>query len=144
MSRPTTLITVRKYRPLDICFPPPGVYIGLVAVVLPNPDPVVLSRLTENGSQPPMLTMTCEEPISAREIYEIIKKKVPELERLSREVSSPVNAALLQRLQIARALDRGGGRKPTIAPTSGADNPLEAPQIEIEPPPVDDTARMVE
>jgi hypothetical protein len=94
------MIQVRKYKPLEVGFPAPGIYAGLIYIILPHPDPTVLARMAPGGSSPPLLKVYLDNDMTAEDILEFIKRQVPALIKASAGVASPLFEKFYQHLHV--------------------------------------------
>jgi len=119
------MIQVRKYKPLEVGFPAPGIYAGLIYIILPHPDPTVLARMAPGGSSPPLLKVYLDNDMTAEDILEFIKKQVPALIKASAGVASPLFEQFYQHLHVITTRKRTKDYKAYDA-FSKPDNPLDS------------------
>lgn len=124
MSDAVTLIHIRKYRPLDIGFPAPGAYSGKIVLILPDPDPTILSRLAPGGSEPVTLEIETADTVLASDIYVMVQKNIPTLEKLSKDHASPINKRFAQHFITSMHKTRNSGN--TKIKLGGGIDPLES------------------
>lgn len=122
----STIISVRKYRPLSMSFPAPGVYHGKIMLVLPGPDRTILSRLAGEGSSPIVIEIEVES-ITALDIYELVTSQIPALEQLSRKFSRPLFEKLYALLSLSVSRQDRRDYAAQNSALGGSSNPLEAP-----------------
>jgi hypothetical protein len=120
-SSAPTLIKISHFKPLRISFPAPGTYRGEVALILPDGDPTILSRITGNGGDPVAVRFFLDEPMTAAEMYMLIKENLPYLQGVAKENASPILPDMLKRLRVSPRGDRK-----LVAKLMPVDNPLEA------------------
>lgn len=100
-NTPTAIVHVRRFSPLDVSFPAPGIYQGQIWIVLPTLDPTNITRfMNAGGVEPLVLIIENDEPIGAGDILRFIKKNCRALASQSKRFSqqihhSPINDLLL-------------------------------------------------
>ena len=89
---PVAIVQIRRFNPLDVSFPAPGVYQGQVWVVLPSLDPTHLTRFTNTrGVEPLVLIIENDKPIGAGDILSFIEKNSRALARQSKKYSMQIH-----------------------------------------------------
>lgn len=121
-NTPVAIVQIRRFSPLDVSFPSPGIYQGQVWVVLPSLDPTHITRFTNTrGVEPLVLIIENDKPIGAGDILRFIEKNSRALARQSKKFSqqihhSPINDLLLTsypaKAKNDRSIDRSDVRQP--------------------------------
>lgn len=119
-----TLIKINSFKPLHISFPAPGTYQGVIKIVLPDNDQTILARMNQGGSEPTVIVLRADEPITAGQLLIAINEQLDSLWETQLNVAMPVRKRALKNL----ASNVQPRRKFKVKKLVALDNPLESPQ----------------